>query len=187
MIGSIGFSLYQNMGLVGILCIFVPKWSLGEKMSLGDSFMLLTMLYYLFFNVNSLTYTSMTTITQAKAVIYRLSEVFKMEEYHTSRQKSVDQDKPAITIENGQYSWGFRISEREEKMNKAKNHVKLAVETTQTSVLSNISIELMPKDLLVVVGKIGSGKTSLLNTIMDETVKQKGTHEFRGSIAYVEQ
>jgi ABC-type bacteriocin/lantibiotic exporter with double-glycine peptidase domain len=113
----------------------------------------------------------MTTITQAKAVIYRLSEVFKMEEYHTSRQKSVDQDKPAIKIENGQYSWGFRISEREEKMNKAKNHVKLAVETTQTSVLSNISIELMPKDLLVVVGKIGSGKTSLLNTIMDETVK----------------
>ena len=69
------------MGLVGIVCIFVPKWIMGERMSLGDSFMLLTMLYYLFFNVNSLTYHSMTTITQAKAVIYRLTEVFKMEEH----------------------------------------------------------------------------------------------------------
>ena len=45
----------------------------------------------------------------------------------------------------------------------------------------------MPSDLLVVVGKIGSGKTSLLYSIMDETVKRAGTHRVRGRLAYVEQ
>lgn len=42
-------------------------------------------------------------------------------------------------------------------------------------------------DLLVVVGKIGAGKTSLLFSIMDETVKKSGQHSVKGRIAYVEQ
>ena len=45
----------------------------------------------------------------------------------------------------------------------------------------------MPGELLVVVGQIGSGKTSLLYSLMDETVKKLGNHTVRGSIAYVEQ
>ena len=45
----------------------------------------------------------------------------------------------------------------------------------------------MPGELLVVVGQIGSGKTSLLYSLMDETVKKSGNHTVRGSIAYVEQ
>lgn len=39
----------------------------------------------------------------------------------------------------------------------------------------------------MVVGKIGSGKTSLLFSIMDETVKKSGSHNVKGRIAYVEQ
>lgn len=45
----------------------------------------------------------------------------------------------------------------------------------------------MPSDLLVIVGKIGSGKTSFLYSILDETVKKQGTHQVRGRVAYVEQ
>ena len=40
---------------------------------------------------------------------------------------------------------------------------------------------------MVVVGRIGSGKTSLLYSIMDETVKKAGNHQVRGRLAYVEQ
>ena len=50
------------MGLIGILCIFLPKWYMGELLDLGDSFALLAMIYYLFFNINSMTYYSMTTM-----------------------------------------------------------------------------------------------------------------------------
>jgi ATP-binding cassette subfamily C (CFTR/MRP) protein 4 len=41
--------------------------------------------------------------------------------------------------------------------------------------------------MLCVIGKVGVGKTSLLNTIMGETVIQKGTSKINGTLAYVEQ
>lgn len=63
----------------------------------------------------------------------------------------------------------------------------MSVLSDQTSCLSDISVELKPQDLLLVVGKIGSGKTSFLQSIMDETEKTSGTHKVNGKIAYVEQ
>lgn len=63
----------------------------------------------------------------------------------------------------------------------------MSVHSVETSCLSGISVELMPQDLLVVVGKIGSGKTSFLQSIMDETEKKSGTHKVNGKVAYVEQ
>ena len=44
-----------------------------------------------------------------------------------------------------------------------------------------------PGDFLTVVGQVGCGKTSLLYSIMEETILQKGTSKIEGSIAYVEQ
>ena len=40
---------------------------------------------------------------------------------------------------------------------------------------------------MTIVGQIGSGKTSLLYSLMDETVHRGGKHKIRGRIAYVEQ
>jgi len=61
------------------------------------------------------------------------------------------------------------------------------LETSYSSVLKGLDFKLMPEDLMVVVGKIGSGKTSLLHSVMDETVKKAGSHKVRGRVAYVGQ
>lgn len=42
-------------------------------------------------------------------------------------------------------------------------------------------------DLLVVAGRIGTGKTTLLFSILDETIKKGGTQTVKGKVAYVEQ
>lgn len=60
------------------------------------------------------------------------------------------------------------------------------METNKNAVLRDISLTMMQGELLVVVGKIGSGKTSLLYSLMDETVKKNGKHTIRGKVAYVE-
>jgi len=44
-----------------------------------------------------------------------------------------------------------------------------------------------PGDLLVVIGQVGCGKTSLLYSVMGETVCTKNKPNVVGSIAYVEQ
>lgn len=147
---------------------------------------MLAIIYYLFFSVNSLAYYALTTLNQASAVTHRLSEVFRMEEHKSTREDRVVAGKPAIEIKDGDYAWGFRISENQEKMKKA-NMAKLDVQLVDEAVIKDINIRLMPEDLLVVVGKIGSGKTSLLYSILDETVRKKGDHQVRGRIAFVEQ
>ena len=54
---------------------------MGDELLLADSFTLLALIFYLFFNINSLTYQAMSTMSQAYAVFYRLSQVLRMDEF----------------------------------------------------------------------------------------------------------
>lgn len=118
--------------------------------------------------------------------MYRLSEVFRMEEHKKTREEKVVDGEPVVKLEKMEYAWGFRVSE-DQSRNKMANKARLELETSNHSVLRDIDFQLNLGDLLIVVGKIGSGKTSLLYSLMDETVKKSGTHNVRGKIAYVEQ
>ncbi|KAK9149846.1 hypothetical protein Scep_008603 [Stephania cephalantha] len=60
-------------------------------------------------------------------------------------------------------------------------------EEKQDLVLNRITIEL-PKGLLIaVIGEVGSGKSSLLNSVLGETQLIRGSIGYYGSIAYVSQ
>ena len=52
--------------------------------------------------------------------------------------------------------------------------------------LRDISVVLKKRDLLTVVGKSGSGKTSLLYSILGETTLLKGDHHVAGKIAIID-
>ena len=84
-------------------------------------------------------------------------------------------DETAVQIKDGSYSWGFKIKKDEviDKNKALKDRLDLEEDTT--AVLSEVNIDLKYNDTLVVVGKIGTGKTTLLHSLMDETVKLGGT------------
>ena len=65
--------------------------------------------------------------------------------------------------------------------------LNLQEDAAEKDVLSQMSFELTPGELMIVVGAVGSGKTSLLHALMGETNKTAGEHQVRGSLAYVEQ
>ena len=109
-----------------------------------------------------------------------------MEEHKKTREDNVIPGQPVVELKGAEYGWGFRISDNQDKMKKA-NKAKLDLNDEESSVLKDVNLTLNSDDLVVVVGKIGSGKTSLLYSLMDETVKKSGSHTVRGKIAYVEQ
>ena len=49
-------------------------------------------------------------------------------------------------------------------------------EEVDHDVLSELNFELKTGDLMIVVGSVGAGKTSLLHALMNETNKTGGSH-----------
>lgn len=76
-----------------------------------------------------------------------------------------------IKIENGSYNWGFRITEKQQGKN--FHDINDQNEVDQ-DVLSELNFELKAGDLMIVVGSVGAGKTSLLHALMNETNKTGG-------------
>ena len=108
LVGSLGFNIFQNFGLIGILCIFLPKWFMSEELVLSDSFTLLSMVYYLFFCVNGLTHQFFSTMSSAMQCMSHVSEVLSMEEHKRTHGDKIVEGEPAIDIKSGEYSWGFQ-------------------------------------------------------------------------------
>jgi hypothetical protein len=99
------------MGLVAVLCVFLPRWAQGKPISSASAFSLLAMIYYLFMSVTSLTLYAMTTVMQLQVLMHRLGEVFRMEEFKKERIENVAYDEVCVQLDNSAFSWGFRVKE----------------------------------------------------------------------------
>ena len=101
---------------MAILCVFLPKWYMGEKLELGDSFAVMTIIFLLFSSINGMSTYSMQTLGQSFAVMARMGEVFRLEEYQRTRSdEPAAPGEPSISIENGEYAWGFRVADNQDK------------------------------------------------------------------------
>ena len=76
-----------------------------------------------------------------------------------------DEQKAAITIQDASFSW---------------DNIKLPV-------LKDIDLQVDSGSLVAVVGQVGTGKSTLLSSILGEVLKSKGKVELCGSVAYVPQ
>jgi ABC-type multidrug transport system fused ATPase/permease subunit len=54
-------------------------------------------------------------------------------------------------------------------------------------VLQNVSLSVKPGELCAVVGRVGSGKSTLCSAILNETLLQKGSISLKGKVAYASQ
>ncbi|KDO19675.1 hypothetical protein SPRG_14755 [Saprolegnia parasitica CBS 223.65] len=78
------------------------------------------------------------------------------------------QDAPVVKIVDGDFNWS-------------------SSEDDGTLTLSNINLHLAPASLTIVVGAVGSGKSSLVSALLGEIHQVRGTRHVTGNVAYVSQ
>ena len=65
--------------------------------------------------------------------------------------------------------------------------LKLDPEANIKTIFKNINLSVSPGEVLVVIGPVGSGKSSLLSALLGEIALLKGSIRSRGTFALVEQ
>lgn len=118
-------------------------------------------------------------IVSAKTSAKRLSNLAKIDKYQPQLD-SKDLLKGEIKIKDGTFKWE---DNNYEKIFSPKN--KNISETT--IILHDINIKLNKGEIFALVGRVGSGKSSLLLSMMNEMIKIKGTVTKNGKIAYISQ
>lgn len=106
------------------------------------------------------------------------------------RRENVEYAEIGVDLTNASFTWGtMSKSEEETEVKKMCRKTKFLTTTKETPVVELNDIDLHAKagDLVILSGKAGSGKTSLLYAIMEELKRTGGDSDVRGKIAFVEQ
>jgi len=112
--------------------------------------------------------TRIEMITQTKVSLDRISMFLRLDDlqYDVIKKLTRGTSDIAIEITNGNFSWDL---------------------SSQNTTLRNISFRVFPGMKVVVCGTVGSGKSSLLSSILAEILKISGTVKLCGTKAYVAQ
>ncbi|KAI3749246.1 hypothetical protein L2E82_19853 [Cichorium intybus] len=112
---------------------------------------------------------SMISLSQAVISLGRLDEYMmskELEEGWVERREDGD-DTTAVEVQNGSFSWNDEPSEE--------------------GMIKNLNFEIKKGELAAIVGTVGSGKSSLLASVLGEMPKLSGKVKVSGSTAYVAQ
>lgn len=115
-----------------------------------------------------------TSTIEASVSLFRIEGYLSSEELDPNAvirenyktQEDWTLDTPLLEIENGTFKWA---------------------KEDERAVLEDINLGIKKGDVTAVVGRVGSGKSSLMSAILGDTVKVNGKVTVRGSLAYVPQ
>ncbi|XP_047166488.1 ABC transporter C family member 12-like [Vigna umbellata] len=139
---------------------------LGGELTPSRAFTSLSLFAVLRFPLNMLP-NLLSQVANANVSLQRLEELFLGEERNLKQNPPIEPGLPAISIENGYFSW----DPKEEK-----------------PTLSNINVEIPIGSLVAIIGGTGEGKTSLISAMIGELPPlADGNATIRGTVAYVPQ
>ncbi|CAK4132204.1 unnamed protein product [Aphanomyces euteiches] len=127
--------------------------------------------------------TAVMGITEAWASCQRITKLLVCDEVaqlETTYHDEPTYDQPVISITDGDFSWGAANTSTPVSEENAD-------EPPPALTLSNINLNIEPGSLTIVVGAVGSGKSSLVSAILGEIHQVRGTHDVQAHFSYVSQ
>lgn len=177
---SKGISESCGLGVPIIASIFTI-WmynAMYDNLSLAETFSLITMINLIGSPVRIILF-SVMMYTMAGVAEKRVSVIVEIKE-REAQMDDEDLQLGEIKIEDGEFCWDdpecIKIFEGKDR--KMENI---------TSVLKDINIHFAPKTFSGIIGKVGSGKSSLLLASIGEMIKKRGRTRSNGKIAFIPQ
>ena len=121
------------------------------------------MVFLIFFTYNQISYYGFFHVNMLFGILERFSKIFGLKEKRARRE--VKPGKRGIWVSNCDFAWGFKKDKDEDDKEEEKEGGE-----EHSLVLSKVNFQVENHGLITVVGKVGCGKTSLLFSIMEETL-----------------
>ncbi|EEB15150.1 multidrug resistance protein, putative [Pediculus humanus corporis] len=106
-----------------------------------------------------------SNLVQTSVSVNRINKFMNCDELDPSNVTHEDLNSLPLLIENGYFSW----------------------EQSEKPTLRNINLQVKPGKLVAVVGSVGSGKSSLISSLLGDMEKLSGRVNVKGTVAYVPQ
>lgn len=126
------------------------------------------------------------SLAEGKISLQRLSRFFQLKEVENYVQRQLPtniSNDVAVAVDNGHFSW--TAADAKSLGHTATNTSSPAWD--QRSHLRDVNIRIKEGELVAVIGPTGCGKTSLLQALLGEMIKQDGNVTVTGRVAYVPQ
>ena len=193
----LGIQVYDNLFsfinpiLATFLSLSIKKLN-NDDISLGDIYFIL-MLYNMFVLPIRIFFYSVLMYLDTKIIFNRINHIIDFEDEESLDENNNDLPLGEILIENASCFYDDEIIKKKVDefensllINKGKKQDKKEVLKIMP-ILENINLSLKGGEFLAIVGKVGSGKTSLLKAIQKNLFIKKGKISKNGQIAYIPQ
>ena len=151
--------------------------------------------HYAAFNIPmALMFLALSSSADAYNATQRLYGVFEAETLTETKVQDSEM-KHAVEIVDAEFVWDGPPPEEAKKSKKAKKAEKKSRPATPTEPqsqestfkLKNVNLTIPQGQLVAIVGPVGSGKSSLLESMIGEMRRTAGTVRFNGTVAYCPQ
>ncbi|CAG9336325.1 unnamed protein product [Blepharisma stoltei] len=156
----------------------------GNKLETEKLFCVVTILLLNCFLSCKMSDLSFFTLIMIKSTMERITKIMLLSEkmYYDNSDDSKDL---AISAENATFSYSNKSPKNEESENSSKSLLK--DEKTDDIAISSLNFSLKQGEFMIVIGPIGSGKSSLLLGLLHEIYPLNGIVNYKGNFSYTGQ
>ena len=159
-----------------------------EVLTLGEIFFIIS-IYNIIMHPLSTLFWGLDCFFNALVSIQRIDDIFKYpDEIENSviKENDINLDIGEVIIENGEFAYDEKKwKEFHFKINNKKN-TKIP-DFKINSILKDFNFEIKKGEFISIIGKVGSGKSSILKSLVGLLFKKKGKIRKNGKLAYVSQ
>lgn len=165
--------------VLGIAVFLLYETVTGDKLKISQIYELVTLFNAI---VNPVRYYILGLLVRADCIVAcdRINEIIQIDPIEPLVD-NLNMNVGEVEIRGGCFNW------EDPKYYKIFEGKEMKEEIRTNYILRDINLKINKGEFIAVIGKVGSGKSSLLLSMMDEMVRHQGDVRKNGKIAYISQ